>query len=250
MRRRAATATDTMNKSCTPSSITDKKGCSDCRGQDQPSRFLAAVLRAVARSLLLTILWSVGASGVERITVNDIRTPADLPYTVFPADAWIAWEFRRALPQPVLVYRRGVPDSLPAQYISVYNGDSTQFATAQIGLLTYPGRSPLLDRGADLILTDCRAYRDSALGTMSLVAAGIRSDSVVVVWSNITGPPEIRALKAVRDSTGDLRWDGQAMVRGLVDYDFDGVLEAFIAVQAGRDLQPRGIIRWLGRKRW
>ncbi len=195
--------------------------------------------------LVLCLIPSVSASGVEHLKIDPVRDSMALPCRFDLLRSKVFWDSQR-LSKRTGLYRavRWRVDGSMGSYVAVNNW---LISDARSGIVLYD------DIGSESTIehvnvptskiSDVEAYHLDDDSTAELIVTYSRDDTAWVELFKISSDDSMKAFLATgEDRDGSGHWDGSAAIIGHYDVNGDGIEEIFFSVDTGYDLYPRGLV--------
>lgn len=195
-------------------------------------RFYRVLLLAVS----LLALFPPNGIAVETFTVSQHEDTAFLPYRSSLIREISAKRDARRTNAVLQVYRPRYSESEKSYYFGLNMPRAWEDQTFNIDVLSFPPAKLELQaavRGTPYNWTFCH---DTASGFEAVVVSGFHRDTAwVVQFDPRTAEYQRLFLQTGEDSTGNGRWEPEMRMPYIGDYDYDGVVEAFVHVKPIRE---------------
>lgn len=189
-------------------------------------------------SCLVFLNGTPSASDHEDININ--RDTTYLPYSIVTIQEIDNGVNSKPMSRKLQVVKPEIPGVQDGVYVIGYNPALNFDNPAIIGFRKGSDYSVIDDFPIRLIVNDWMVYDDPVVEQMAVIGVGYKNDSAFAFrLLPERDSTEYLFLATGIDRTGDGRWEPMLNLLLVEDYDYDGRIEAFIYINAGREIYPR-----------
>jgi PAS domain S-box-containing protein len=201
------------------------------------------LLGAIVRGWLATLFLAAPSFAIDKFEIGSDRDTTYLPYTLNEIRSGNRGVISKVDFHPVDVFQTAVGDSGEGSYFCGYNPDLNVDNPAIFSFIRYPIYRIMDDFPVRMTVTDWRIYPDRKTGLKTIIGVGYKNDSAFAFkLAPETDTFEKIFLTTGKDATGDGKWDPAVRVNYVGDFDYDDSTEAFVYVDAARELHPRELL--------